>query len=197
MSVISVHGNVAAEAIGRDDLAAAGAVERIRAASAATMRELRATVKLLRAGTPDPSDRGAVVGLAGLPHLAQVAEDAGVIVELDLDTSPDGVDGAVGAAAYRIVQESLTNVLRHAGATRARVSVHVCDGRLVVEVADDGRGTGAVAARVGHPDAPAGTGGQGIAGMAERAALLGGSLTAAAGEHEGFVVRADLPVRLP
>ena len=89
----------------------------------------------------------------------------------------------MGAAAYRIVQESLTNVLRHAGTAEASVRVRL-DGVLLIEVADRGTGAGAEAARTGT----------GIAGMRRRAEAVGGSLTAGPRAGGGFVVRA---ARLP
>jgi signal transduction histidine kinase len=185
MSVIAVHGNVAAEAIGHDDDAAARAVEQIRRASSQTMRELRATVKLLRSPVTGDAEKD-TIGLAGIPGLARAAENAGVRVDLHLAVDPRQLDGAIESAAYRIVQEALTNVIRHSGAQHALVVAHVTDTRLQVRVTDDGHG----AAATGHGA------GQGILGMRERAALLGGSLEAHDGQRGGFVVSADLPVTL-
>lgn len=194
MSVIAVHGNVAAEAIGVDDAAAMRAVEQIREVTGRTMRELRATVKVLRTPALEETTRGAV-GLAGLTRLAELAAEAGVPVDLDVGVEPDQLDAAIDAAAYRIVQESLTNVIRHSGATRARVAAHLHAGRLELEISDNGRGRRQ--AEPARDEDPTRTdGGQGIAGMKERAHLLGGELTADNGENGGFVVRARLPARL-
>ncbi|WP_413450399.1 sensor histidine kinase [Georgenia phoenicis] len=187
ISVIAVHGSVAAEAIGRDDATAARAVDRIRQVSSETMRELRSTVKLLR--SPAAQAERDAVGLAGIPGLVAAAHNAGLDVDLELDVDPGRLDGAIESAAYRIVQESLTNVIRHSGGRHARVVARITDGRLLISVTDDGHGT---AASRGHA-----TGGQGILGMRERAALLGGSLQTHDGDQGGFVVRADLPARLP
>ncbi len=187
MSVIALHGNVAAEAIGRDDEAARRAVEQIGAATSAQLRELRATVKLLRSPTGDV-ERGAV-GIAGLGRLVDAAREAGVAVDLDVDVADPRPDGAIEAAAYRIVQESLTNVIRHSGATHAAVTVGVRGDRLELVVADDG--PSGWSAR----PSPRG-GGHGLVGMAERVAVLGGRLSAGREEGAGFVVRAELPVRL-
>lgn len=235
LAVIAVHSNVAAEAIGRDDGAAARAVEQIRAAASATLQELRGTVKLLRSPTAAPADRSAG-GLAGLPDLVRRAQEAGVQVSTELDVEPGRLDAAVEAAAYRVVQESLTNVLRHAGAEHATVALRLQDRTLHVTVADDGGGAvpsptavvgpgagpgsgastgqgtarGASAGpgaradrspdtapdRITDPDAALTAGGRGLAGMAERVGLLGGTLTAGPGEDGGFVVRAALPARL-
>ncbi|MCV2489870.1 sensor histidine kinase [Geodermatophilus sp. YIM 151500] len=184
MSVIALHSNVAAEAIGRDDGAARRAVEQIGAATSAQLRELRATVKLLRSPAVDV-ERGAV-GLAGLHRLAEGAREAGVAVDLDVDVADGCLDGAIEAAAYRIVQESLTNVLRHSGATHAAVTAGIRGDRLELVVVDDGAGT--------CPDDDQGSG-SGLVGMRERAAMLGGQVTAGRGDG-GFVVRAALPTRL-
>ncbi|MGY1644417.1 sensor histidine kinase [Geodermatophilus sp. SYSU D00703] len=187
MSVIALHGNVAAEAIGRDDEVARRAVEQIGVATSAQLRELRATVKLLRSPVGDV-ERGAV-GLPGLGRLADAAREAGVVVDLDVTVGQACLDGAVEAAVYRIVQESLTNVIRHSGATHAVVGVGVRGDRLELVIADDGP--------AGRPVVPSSAGsGHGLAGMRERAAVLGGQLTAQRGGSGGFVVRATMPVRL-
>jgi signal transduction histidine kinase len=185
MSVVAVHANVAGEAIGRDEEAARRAVAQIRDATSATMRELRATVKVLRSPGGDV-EKGAV-GLSGVAALADRAREAGVDVDLDLDVPEGQLDGAIDAAGYRIVQESLTNVIRHSGAQRATVTAHVVNGQLEIIVADDGRG-----GSVGETDRA----GTGLLGMQERTALLGGQLSAGNGNNGGFVVRAQLPVRL-
>ncbi|MFF0990944.1 sensor histidine kinase [Kocuria nitroreducens] len=194
MSVIAVHSNVAAEALGRDDAAAARALEQIRSAVSATLRELRTTVKLLRTPGADPAERSGL-GLAGLPQLIAAAEDADVQVTVRIDVDPHELDTTIDAAAYRIVQESLTNVLRHAGARHASVEARLRNGTLELRITDDGRG-----APPGTGPDPAG-GGRGLQGMAERAGLLGGTLTAGnrdSGDQDGggFEVRATLPRRL-
>ncbi len=104
---------------------------------------------------------------------------------MTLDVPGGVLDGAIDAAAYRIAQESLTNALRHAGASRVTVSARVDGGRLAIRVSDDGRGAG-----------PAPVPGSGISGMRERAAVLGGTLTTGDAPGGGFVVAADLPLRL-
>jgi signal transduction histidine kinase len=187
MSVIALHGNVAAEAIGRDDEAARRAIEQIAAATSAQLRELRATVKLLRSPAADV-ERGAV-SLSGLGHLADAAREAGVTVDLDVTVDDGCLDDAIGAAAYRIVQESLTNVIRHSGARHAAVTAGIRDDQLELVIADDGPG--------GSPAGPVPPGGgQGLVGMRERAAVLGGQLRARRGQAGGFVVHAVLPTRL-
>jgi len=212
MSVISVHSGVAGEAVGHDDDAARQALERVREATSETMRELRATVKVLRNPAADEPERG-TSGLAGVEDLARAARQAGLEVDVDVRVPPGTLDGAIDAAAYRIVQESLTNVLRHASARRAVVAAEVRDGRLRLQVSDDGAGsvTGDGAGSgmrdgrgsgVAGSDGRAGSvtggglGGQGIPGMRERADLLGGALEAGNRPDGGFAVLAELPVRL-
>lgn len=189
MSVIAVHSNVAAEAVGRDDDAAARALEQIRAAASATLRELRTTVKVLRSPGAGAAERGSI-GLAGLPQLLATAEDAEVEVTARIDADPHELDTVIDAAAYRIVQESLTNVLRHSGARSAVVEVRLRGGTLELTVADDGHGT----STGGAPRTE--DGGRGLDGMAERIGLLGGTFTAGDRDGGGFEVRATLPGRL-
>ncbi|MCP2265681.1 Signal transduction histidine kinase [Promicromonospora thailandica] len=195
LSVIALHSGVAAEAVGRDDDAARGALEHVREATSGTLHELRSTVRVLRGpvggAAPDgtggavrPPDGTHPTGLAGVAALAEPARAAGLAVDVRLDVPDGALDGTIDAAAYRIVQEALTNVLRHASATRVTVAARVTDGRLALRVADDGRGAGALVP------------GSGIAGMRERAALLGGVLTTTDEPGGGFAVRADLPARL-
>lgn len=183
LSVITVHGNVAAEAIARDDDAARRAVRQIAETAAGTMRELRATVKALRDPGTEP-ERGAL-GLSAVPQLVAAAREAGVEVTTRVEVPEGRLDGAVDAAAYRIVQESLTNVLRHSGARHASVRAAVRDETLEVGVTDDGRG-GASETRPGS----------GLVGMQERAAVLGGRVSFGTADEGGFAVRAVLPVRV-
>ncbi|MFC7876560.1 sensor histidine kinase [Isoptericola sp. NPDC057391] len=185
LSVVALHAGVADEAVGRDDDAARDALARVREAASGTLDELRATVKVLRSPTPDVAPRGAL-GLAGLDTLVAPVRAAGVEVEVRDDVAPGSLSDTIDAAAYRIAQEALTNVLRHADARRVRVEAAVDGGRLRLAVTDDGRGAG--------PSPGTGTG---LAGMRERAGLLGGTLTAGDLPAGGFAVVADLPATLP
>jgi signal transduction histidine kinase len=106
-------------------------------------------------------------------------------VELHREGAEDALPAGVDLSAYRIVQEALTNTLRHAGASRAAVTVRSAPGLLELDVLDDGHGGGA----------PAGDGaGRGIAGMRERATMLGGTLDAGPLPEGGFRVHARLPL---
>lgn len=191
ISVIAIHANVAREAIGRDDAQARQALGHIQAASTATLRELRATVKLLRTPASTAVERSPAT-LANLPLLVENATAGGLEVRVQRSGPLDDLPATVDAAAYRILQESLTNVLRHARATQVCLEVHNDGQALHLHVADDGEAGREQAALTGAGAAPL-MPGNGIAGMVERARLLGGTLTAAPGPH-GFEVTAMLPV---
>ena len=182
LSVASLHTSVATETEDPDDRAAA--LERVRGATSEALRELRRTVKVLReesAGVTDPGPASAL-GLASISTVIEAARAAGLDVTVDLDVDPARLPRAVDAAAFRIVQESVTNVLRHSGASAARVSGQVHGDELIVRIHDDGHG--------GSADTAAGAG---IRGMSERAGLLGGRLGAGS-SAEGFTVTAHLPI---
>ena len=124
-------------------------------------------------------------GLGQLEGLASAMAETGLPVELQVTGQKTGLPAAVDQAAYRIVQESLTNVVRHAGASRATVRIVCEEALVVVEVTDDGRA---------RPNAGRRPAGHGIAGMRERAAALGGELEAGPRSDGGFQVSARLPV---
>ncbi len=184
MTAINVQAGVAAHLLERDPGQAHAALRSIKDTSGGALADLRSTLEVLR----DPSAAaplGPPAGLADLPELAAGLRAAGVEVAIV------GIDGAADApapvqsAAYRIVQEALTNVARHAGAATATVTVRSAPGALVVEVADDGGGG------PGGGGAPAA--GNGVRGMRERAAALGGTLQAGPADGGGWRVQAWLP----
>ena len=182
LSVASLHTSVAAEAEDPDDRAAA--LERVRSATSEALRELRRTVKVLREESASETDSGpaSTLGLASVSTVVDAARATGLDVTVDLDVDPDRLPRAVDAAAFRIVQESVTNVLRHSGASAANVSAQVHGDELILRIHDDGHG--------GSADTAAGAG---IRGMTERAGLLGGRLGAGPSD-EGFTVTAHLPI---
>ncbi|WP_150250876.1 sensor histidine kinase [Nocardiopsis deserti] len=183
LSVVSLHAAVAAEALGDDpaDVPVARAeLDHVARASRAGLSELRATVRALRGADPG-DDR--VSSLAHLDELVATVRAAGVDVEVTGVPAPGEVPGMVDATAYRIVQEALTNTLRHARAPRARVAFSRRDGMLEVTVTDDGTAAPAQS-----------TGGSGLAGMRERVRLVGGTVEAAPRPSGGFGVRALLPI---
>ncbi|MFI0408798.1 sensor histidine kinase [Actinomadura sp. 3N508] len=146
--------------------------------------ELRGTLQVLRGTDVEPSGAsGPLPGPDGIADLAQAARAAGIEVDLD-DAGVGPLPPEVGVAAYRIVQEALTNVVKHAAAERVTVTLtRDGDGGLVVRVADNGAGPSG-----GTP------GGFGILGMIERARSVGGTLDAGPGDGGGFVVTAVIPV---
>jgi signal transduction histidine kinase len=162
------------------------ALRAIKAVSGEAARELRAILGVLRRvdeGEPPATSRG----VGGLDALAATSSNAGVPTRVTISGRPRPLLAAVDQAAYRIVQESLTNVLRHAGPASASVRVAYEPDCLVVEVVDDG-----CAQEVGDGGRPPGTG-HGIAGMRERAVTLGGQLEAGKRTGGGFQVCASLP----
>jgi signal transduction histidine kinase len=162
----------------------------IRETSKGALTEMRATLGQLRNETPDESAELREAGLERLPALCEAVTAAGAPVTLTTEGQPRPVSPAVGHTAYRILQESLTNVLRHAGAqARAAVCLTYEPGALGIRVADDGNGPGTAAGDQ--------LSGHGLTGMAERAAAVGGSFSAAAGSDGGFVVVARLPAAGP
>lgn len=161
-----------------DRAAIAEALDSIADTCREARAELRTTLTVLRA-----DERGPLPDLAGLPDLVRAAE-----AELTLDTDGVHVPPAVGAAAYRIVQESLTNAVRHAGpGATVRVRVAEADGSLRITVSDDGRGPGADSTAPGF----------GIVGMGERARSVGGTVRTGPRSGGGFEVAASLPLPPP
>ncbi|TYK45377.1 sensor histidine kinase [Actinomadura decatromicini] len=183
LSLINVQAGTALHRYHRDPAQGETALAAIKESSRDALRDLRATLGVLRQADEEAPTAPAP-GLDRIGDLVGAARAAGLTVRTRLDGAADPPT-EVGLAAYRIVQESLTNVSRHARAAEVVVSVADGPGGLLVEVADDGRGATAV---------PAGPG-SGVDGMRERARALGGELTAGPGPGGGFVVRARLPYR--
>lgn len=193
LAVVSLHANVAREALDdavstRDDVALATAraeLDQVRASTTAALTDLRATVRALR-GAGAPAGVADQARIDRLDDLARTARAAGLDVTLDVDLPAGTADGsAAGAAVYRVVQEGLTNVLRHASASSARVRVALDPpgDALAVEVRDDGR------AAAGPPGD-----GFGLRGLRERVAVLGGTVTTDVPDGGGFRLRARVPV---
>lgn len=182
--VVSLQADVAVEAMADDPTAARRALTTIRAAASMANRQLRATVGLLqRPGDEEP--RVPIGGLSDLDRLVGATAGGGPRVERRVEGEPAQLPVEVDTTAYRIIQESLANALRHAGATLVTILLRYGPDRLDIEVSDDGRG----ARGVRHRECDGG----GLAGMRERAALLGGTLSAENRPEGGFCVRAFLP----
>ncbi len=183
MTTINVQAGAAAHVVERRPEAAKEALEAIQRASGEVLDELAALLGLLR-DRGEAEERAPTPGLGQIGDLVASARNAHLSVSLDVTGPVDAVPVPVGTAAYRIVQESLTNVIRHARAARAEVRVAADEGGgLVVEVLDDGRGHHRVDGTGAGP-------GLGIRGMRERAETTGGTLTAGPRPRGGFMVRA-------
>ncbi|WP_344272069.1 sensor histidine kinase [Actinomadura napierensis] len=203
ISLINVQAGAALHR--RDDPARAyAALEAIKAASRQTLRELRGVLGVLRQVDEPGEDGGAgpvepVPSLAGVGELLERTSAAGLRVVragdlADGDGASEGgplaaVPAPVGLAGYRIVQEALTNVVRHAGARAVTVEVRCTADAVIVRIDDDGSGP------PGGPDGPVPA--YGLRGMRERAAAVGGELTAGPAPGGGFRVRARLPLDAP
>ncbi len=146
------------------------------------LAEMRRVLDLLR--VTDGGERAPQPSVEQIGGLVAQMRTAGLRVELTVDGTPRPVPIAVGVSAYRIVQEALTNVLKHAGTSRAEVLVRYLPDALELRVSDDGQGTGAAPTPGGH----------GLIGLRERTALFGGSLLAGAVPGGGYRLRAVLPI---
>ncbi|MFI1017121.1 sensor histidine kinase [Streptomyces sp. NPDC020965] len=185
IGVIAIQAGVGRRVIDTQPDEARNALATIEVTSRETLAGLRRTLGALRRSAPEAGAAAPLdptPGLADLGRLTDATHDAGVRVEVRWRGERRPLPPDIDLAAFRIVQESLTNVVRHARTRDARVGVDYGDGVLTVEIDDDGRGA-----------AGPGTG-YGIVGMRERAALLGGELTAGPRAGGGFRVTARLPL---
>jgi signal transduction histidine kinase len=187
ISVIQVQAGVAAHLARKRGEEVPAALAAIQEASADASRELRATLGVLRAA--DDSDCS---GLRQLDALIARARAAGLPVAVTVGGTERQLTPDVDQAAYRIVQEALTNVTRHAGQACATVHLQYGPGLLTVQVDDDGAANGGSG---GGAPAPQPTSGMGLIGMRERVSALGGRLDAGPRAGGGFRVRAELPAR--
>jgi signal transduction histidine kinase len=182
LGVISIHAEAAEALLERGSPDVSRPVAVIRTTSRDALEELRGVLGGMRAEQPSPH-----LGMAELPALVARFREAGVAVTLDVGPvdEPGPLPEAVESAAYRLVQEGLTNALRHARGASVSVWVSRDEDGLAVAVHDDGRGVGGANS---HPP------GFGLAGMRERVARLGGQLRAGPTEDGAFAVDARLPV---
>ncbi|MGW1156823.1 sensor histidine kinase [Streptomyces sp. NPDC002513] len=200
IALVNVQAGVAAHIMDKRPDQAKEALAHVREASRSALNELRATVGLLRqSGDPEAPTEPAP-GLARLDELADTFRNAGLPVEVaraDLGTT---LPAAVDLAAYRVIQEALTNVRKHAGRTaKAEVSVVRVGPRMEITVLDDGTGEGTGPEDVRPEDAGSedhgGHGGHGLLGMRERVTAVGGALTTGPRYGGGFRVHAILPLQ--
>jgi signal transduction histidine kinase len=180
LAVVGVHLNVALDSFDADPEEARSSLRLAQEVRGQAMTDLKSLVDVLREGEApaiaEPAD-----GLDGLERLTEQVRSAGLAVSFTEFGERAHVPAPVATAVYRVVQESLTNTVRHAGASRVAVTVRYAPTSVVVDVQDNGDAPGVV------------VDGNGIAGMRERVATLGGALTAAAGKS-GFTVRATIPI---
>ena len=188
MSVIAVQSGVGAHVAGTQPKEAAKALAAIEATSRAALEELRRLLGVLRQADEPQGDLAPVPGLADLEGLLAELAKAGLAVKLRVNGTRPPVPAGVDLSAYRIVQEALTNVVKHAGSARAQVVVGYGDQDIRVEVIDDGR-----AAVTWVSDGRAGTG-HGLIGMRERVQAFGGDLEVGPRPGGGFRVAARLPL---
>ncbi|MEV6375546.1 sensor histidine kinase [Micromonospora musae] len=186
VSVMGVLATGARRVLRRDPDAADEVIGTIEETGRATLRELRRLLDVLRTDA-EPADLAPQPGLGGIETLTEQVREAGLPVTLRVDGDPVVVEEGVALAIYRIVQEALTNALKHAGAATAEVRIGYDGAAVVVEVTDDGRGPGLGSPGVGH----------GLVGMRERVGLYGGVLQAGARTGGGFRVHARIPVEQP
>lgn len=182
ISTINVQAGVAAHVMGERPEQAREALLAIKETSKETLRELRGILQVLRQ-VDDVEPRGPAPGLAQLEILVKTASEAGVPTKTSIVGTARPLPAAIDLAAYRIIQESLTNVVRHAGRASAEVTLAYEPSRIVIDVSDDGRG-----AIPGNGEA-----GHGIAGIRERVGAAGGGLEIGQRDGRGFRLRAWLP----
>ena len=194
LSVIAVQAGTGRVVLERDPATARSALESIEGTSRSALGEMRRLLAVLRADGDDGTEPLAPSpGLDDLDTLVAVTVRSGLPVEVRIDGERTPLPTGVELAAFRIVQEALTNVRRHAGATKAVVRVAWRPGAVDVEVLDDGRGSSAA----GEPSGIVRGGGHGLVGMRERAALYGGTLESGNRPGGGYRVAAHLPVGEP
>ncbi len=201
VSVMIVQAGAARQVLAASPDRATSAMLAVEASGRAAMTELRHLLGLL--GPPAAADHGTPgdggpasedlrpqPGLGQLRPLIDGVTAAGLPVDLRIGDLPQGLPPGLDLTAFRVVQEALTNVIKHAGKPRTSVSVGCRDGDLVVEVADAGPQGGA-----GGPALPGA--GRGLLGLRERVALYGGELDAGPRQDGGWLVRASIPADLP
>ena len=182
LSIIVVQAGAERRALGTEHPQTTEVLETIEDTGRAAMAEMRRLLGMLRrsddelALAPQPS-------LRHLDDLVEQVREAGMPVDLRIEGTPRPLAPGIDLSAYRIVQEALTNALKHAGPARARVTVRYGASELDIEIADDGTNAAAV------------SGGHGLIGMRERVAAHGGELQAGPDPAGGYAVRARLPLR--
>ena len=190
IAAIAVQAGLAIDVLDDSPGEARAALTAIRAASREAMAEIRATVGVLREDDATAAPRRPAPTLDQIDGLVADARGAGLPVVIQVVGTPRRLSAAVDTTAFRIVQESLTNVIRHAGASRTVVEICYGPDAIEIKVADTGTGPGIDTGAAGSESV---TPGHGLVGMMERASALGGWLKAGPRPGGGFLVRAWLP----
>jgi signal transduction histidine kinase len=197
VSLIAVQSDAAATLLPGQPVQAEKHVEIIGQTAREAMGELRRLLGVLRSpasAVRESPDTSPLPSVSQLGKVLDQVREAGISVDLRVEGSPARLAPGVDLAAYRIIQEALTNTVRHSGADKAAVTLRYEPGYVTVSVTDTGHG---FAAAAGPPGAgstlTSRSGGFGLAGMAERVASCGGSLTVGSGQADGFAVTARLP----
>jgi signal transduction histidine kinase len=185
VSVMVVQAAGARRVAEKDPAAARGALEAVEAAGRTALAEMRRMLEVLRADDPG---MGPQPGLGELDRLIEQVRNVGLPVELKIEGEACCLPAGMDLAAYRIVQEALTNTVKHGGKASAHVTVTYTTDTLEIEVTDDGRGAAAPLLSMGVP------GGHGLIGMKERVALFGGQLSAGPILTGGYRVFARMPI---
>lgn len=186
VSVMTIQAGAARMLLDEDLPRARAALAAVEETGHQALAEMRRLLGILRADD-EPPDRDPQPGMAQLDALVDQVRRAGLRVDLTRDGSEQALPAGVDLAAYRVVQEALTNVLKHGGAGRATIEIRHDDGMLAIEVCDDGRS---------RPRADT-TDGYGLIGMRQRVELYGGKLSAAPRTDGGFRVAASIPLHEP
>ncbi|MEV5848963.1 sensor histidine kinase [Streptomyces sp. NPDC051985] len=185
MSVISVQAGLARFVFESDPGKARGALGTIAGTSGEALEELRRMLQVLRDEDPQAAERAPMPTLERLAELVERVRSGGLSVDLAVEGEPRPLPPGVELCAYRVVQEALTNVLKHAGHAHARVLLRYGAGELTVSVLDDGEGV--------NPDRVRTGAGHGLIGMRERAKLYGGTISVGPRPEGGFAVQLTLP----
>jgi signal transduction histidine kinase len=184
LTVIVAQAQAAIAAQQRHPQHAANAMREVISVGRESLTEMRRLVSAFEPGTE--RDLGPPIGIAALPALVERIQAAGLFVHLTIDGSPENLPATVELSAYRIVQEALTNTLKHAGSgATATVRLNLHADHIDIAVTDDG---------AGPPTDASGASGNGLRGIAERVNLLGGALSTGPRPSGGFAVRAHLPI---
>ena len=187
LSVIVVQAAAAGDVFDSRPDQARQALGSIEATGRQALAELRRVLDAIRPAANQPAPPAPQPGLAQLDALISQIRGTGLAVTVRTNGAAEGLPAGIDASAYRVIQEALTNTLKHAQATAAEVALAVHPEELTIDILDDGCAAGPPADGGPHP-------GRGIIGMRERVALYGGSLTAAPRPQGGFQVHARFPL---